>query len=127
CSQDAARDPQGVDRSRGRLYRLRYGNTPRAPQFDLNAESDQQLIARLTSGNIYFRESAQRILTERLSAPGGDRSLQAALQDQVRNTEVPRPARMHALWALVGGTVLDPIFHEALLADSDPGIRAWGV
>ena len=30
CSQDAARDPAGVDRLKGRLYRLRYGDTPRA-------------------------------------------------------------------------------------------------
>src|SRR6187551_3745839 len=70
CSQDAARDPEGVDRLKGRLYRLRYQKTPRAPRFDLASESDDQLIARLGSGNIYFRETAQRILTERLSEVG---------------------------------------------------------
>jgi putative heme-binding domain-containing protein len=70
CSQDAARDPDGVDRLKGRLYRLRYQNTPRAPKMDLAAETDDQLIARLASGNIYFRETAQRILTERLSEVG---------------------------------------------------------
>src|SRR5437016_4567539 len=68
CSQDAARDPAGVDRLKGRLYRLRYENTPRAPKMDLENESDAQLIARLASGNIYFRETAQRILTERLGS-----------------------------------------------------------
>ncbi len=70
CSQDAARDPEGVDRLKGRLYRLRYQNTPRAPAMDLARESDDQLIARLAGGNIYFRETAQRILTERLSEAG---------------------------------------------------------
>ncbi len=68
CSQDAARDPEGVDRLKGRLYRLRYKDTPRAPKVDLANESDDQLIARLASGNIYFRETAQRILTERLGS-----------------------------------------------------------
>src|SRR5437867_8237234 len=68
CSQDAARDPDGVDRLKGRLYRLRYGDRPRAPKFDLVTETDDQLIARLASENIFFRESAQRILMERLSA-----------------------------------------------------------
>src|SRR5213594_736311 len=68
CSQDAARDPEGVDRLKGRLYRLRYKNTPRTPKIDLASESDDQLIARLASGNIYFRETAQRILTERLGS-----------------------------------------------------------
>ena len=68
CSQDAARDPAGVDRLQGRLYRVRYRNTPRAPRYDLAAESDEQLIRRLHSPNIYFRESAQRLLTERNTA-----------------------------------------------------------
>ena len=27
--------PEGVDRLKGRLYRLRYKNTPRAPKIDL--------------------------------------------------------------------------------------------
>ncbi len=30
CYQDANRDPAGVDRLNGRLYRVRYGDTPRA-------------------------------------------------------------------------------------------------
>ncbi|MCI0536120.1 MAG: PmoA family protein [Verrucomicrobiales bacterium] len=68
CSQDAARDPEGVDRLKGRLYRLRYKDTPRAPKIDLAGETDDQLVARLATGNIYFRESAQRILTERLGS-----------------------------------------------------------
>jgi putative heme-binding domain-containing protein len=81
CSQDAARDPEGVDRLKGRLYRLRYQDTPRAPKFDLLAESDDQLIQRLGSGNIYFRESAQRILTERLV--GSARTLRRKLENFV--------------------------------------------
>jgi putative heme-binding domain-containing protein len=68
CSQDAARDPEGVDRLKGRLYRLRCKNTPRAPKLDLASETDDQLIERLGSENLYFRETAQRILTERLES-----------------------------------------------------------
>jgi len=55
CSQDAARDPDGVDRLKGRLYRLSYGDTRRGPKFNLAAESDDQLILKLGSGNIFFR------------------------------------------------------------------------
>ena len=77
CSQDAARDPQGVDRLKGRLYRLQlWRHATRTAKIDLATESDDQLIARLASGNIFFRESAQRILTERLSGA------QALLRDQ---------------------------------------------
>jgi putative heme-binding domain-containing protein len=150
CSQDAARDPQGVDRLKGRLYRLRYKNTSRATKIDLASESDDQLIARLGSGNIYFRETAQRILTERLASQS--RGLRGNLEklvlsrvaaDDVRRlssksgddqslvtsaaTTTQRQARLHALWTLIGSGTLDPAFHLKVVAHSDPAYRAWGV
>jgi putative heme-binding domain-containing protein len=147
CSQDAARDPDGVDRLKGRLYRLRYKETPRAPKFDLLAESDDQLIQRLTSGNIYFRESAQRILTERLVGPA--RGLRRRLENFILSSATAasvrrltprsetnqssaasnfhRKAQLHALWALIGRGSLEPSFHLKILTHSDPTFRAWGV
>ena len=141
CSQDAARDPQGVDRLKGRLYRLRYGDAPRAPKIDLATESDDQLIARLASGNIFFRESAQRILTERLvrrcrptcSAHGAMTLAQMHAKQLRRKLENPRhqranrKARLHALWVLIGSGSLEPSFHERLLAHDDATFRAWAV
>src|SRR5262249_39658346 len=127
CSQDAARDPEGVDRLKGRLYRLRYQNSPRAPKIDLARESNDQLIARLASGNIYFRESAQRILTERQdSAP---RELRPKLEKVVLAPPPPsgRKTQLHALWALIGGGPLEPAFHQKILTHADPAFRAWGV
>jgi glucose/arabinose dehydrogenase len=49
CYQDAGRDPEGIDRLKGRLYRVRYQNTPRARPFDLARESDSALTERLAS------------------------------------------------------------------------------
>jgi putative membrane-bound dehydrogenase-like protein len=128
CSQDAARDPDGVDRARGRIYRLRYGDSPRAATFNLGAESDAQLLTRLAGPNGYFRETAQRLLTERLSSDGDHAALRESLERLVF-ADAPRAARMHALWSLIGGSGggLDPAFHERLLAHDDPGFRAWGV
>ena len=151
CSQDAARDPEGVDRLKGRLYRLRYQNTPRAPKINLATESDDQLIARLASGNIYFRETAQRILTERLGntvTPAPE--LRAKLEEIVLSpvaadvrrltskseihqslvtsaATIERKARLHALWALIGSGALEPAFHLKVLANSEAAYRAWGV
>jgi len=65
CYQDANADPAGVDRSRGRLYRLSYHNTPLAPAFNLNDKTDDELIALLGDPNIYYRETAQRLLGQR--------------------------------------------------------------
>ena len=140
CSQDAIRDPDGVDRLRGRLYRLRYGDSPRAVPLDLAAESDQQLVARLSSNNLYFRETTQRLLTERLAKVGGQATasgaapaiapandLRVALEKLVLDDAAPRKARLHALWTLIGGDALLPPLHKKLLAHSDPTFRAWAV
>ncbi len=125
CSQDAARDPEGVDRAKGRLYRIRYKDTPRAPKFDLAKETDEQLVRRLASDNIFFREAAQRNLNERLHA--GSASLQHALEKVVLDSAASRMTRRHALWSLFGGHRLDPAFLEKVLDASDPALRAWGV
>ena len=131
CSQDAARDPEGVDRLKGRLYRLRYQNTSRAPKTDLATESDNQLIARLASENIYYRETAQRILTERLG--NESRELRAKLEKLAMDAAAPaatsigRKSSLQALWALIGSGSLEPAFHLRLLTHSDPTFRAWGV
>jgi putative membrane-bound dehydrogenase-like protein len=121
CYQDARRDPAGIDRGRGRLYRVRYKDSARAAPFDLTTEPDDQLIARLRSSNIYFRDIAQRLLAERNTA-----SARPKLQALAFDASAPRPARMHALWALVSAGPLDDTFHMQLLAGDDAGFRAWG-
>jgi putative heme-binding domain-containing protein len=122
CYQDANFDPAGIDRLKGRLYRIRYQDTPRAPKFDVGSESAPQLIERLHSGNVYYRDVAQRVLSER-----NDPQARAELEKLVLNASTPRKARMHGLWALIGTDSLTPRFHLALLNDADPGFRAWGV
>src|SRR5438132_1676640 len=121
CYQDANRDAPGVDRLRGRLYRVRYRNTPRAPRFDLAAEDDDQLVHRLASPNIYFREAAERILTER-----NTRSIRSKLGRLVFDDSASRTARLHALWALISGGSLDADFHVRVLSHPDPAYRAAG-
>ncbi len=122
CYQDANRDPNGIDRLKGRLYRVRYKETPRAPKFDLAAESDDQLIGRLSGPNIYDRETAQRLLRER-DHPDARRKLQSLILDEKAN----RKGRLQALWTLIGTGRLEPGLHERLLDDPDPTVRAWAV
>src|SRR5688572_23674630 len=118
CSQDAARDPGGVDRLKGRLYRLSYGQPRRMDNMDLSAERDEQLVSRLASPNVFFRESAQRILTERMTQPADDSRprtapgelsrLQRTLRALVLDDATARQQRLHALWSLIGSGPLEP-------------------
>lgn len=121
CYQDANRDPAGIDRLKGRLYRVRYKNTPRAAGFDLSKETDVQLIEQLNAGSDFVRHTAQRLLTERAS-----QQLQAVLEETALDESLPRRQRLHAMWALIGSGYQDLSFHLSLLRDKDPIFRAWG-
>jgi putative heme-binding domain-containing protein len=151
CYQDAGRDPKGIDRRRGRLYRVVYKDYRAAGKFDMGKESDDKLIERLYRPNIYYRDIAQRLLCERLAYQDlaalkkmaqkimreNPRVMQVMIQtdSQVRpklekvilNTKERRTARMHALWALVGARALERWFFAKLLAHPDASYRAWGV
>ncbi|HKD37304.1 MAG TPA: PVC-type heme-binding CxxCH protein, partial [Pirellulales bacterium] len=97
CYQDAQRDAAGIDRLRGRLYRISYKGTPHAGKIDLGHETDAELVERLKSPNIYYRETAQRLLAERNSPEA-----RPLLEKLVLDSTAPHKARMYALWALVG-------------------------
>lgn len=122
CYQDANADPKGIDRLHGRLYRIRYKDTPRAKSFDLAKESNAQLIERLGSPNVFFRDHAQRILCER-----DDPRNVETLEELVLDDKKPRKQRLHALWSLIGTGSLSIAFHDSLLKHEDPTFRAWGV
>ncbi|MDB5352586.1 MAG: putative rane-bound dehydrogenase [Planctomycetota bacterium] len=121
CYQDANRDPAGIDRLKGRLYRVRYKDTPRRANFDLSKNSDEQLIALLGSANVYDRDIAQRLLSER------GKPVQEKLVAVATDGGKPRNQRLHAMWAMMGAGPIDLIPHRALLADADPTIRAFAV
>ncbi|MBW3539034.1 MAG: c-type cytochrome [Planctomycetes bacterium] len=130
CYQDARRDPEGIDRLKGRLYRVRYEDSPRAPRLDLAKETDEQLIARLGSPNVYFRETAQRLLAERanpLVLPRLDEIIfDVRGHEQRANQQLPLAQRMHALWTRTSIAPPDDDFLRNLAhAYDEPVYRAW--
>ncbi|MCA9198462.1 MAG: dehydrogenase, partial [Planctomycetales bacterium] len=122
CYQDANRDPEGIDRGKGRLYRVRYQQTPRAQPFNLAIESDSQLVKRLFDNNIFYREQAQRLLAERRSD-----AIVQLLERTVLDDQLPKKGRMHALWALVSTGKMSDACCLQLLQHSDSDFRAWAV
>ena len=126
CYQDANADPKGVDRAKGRLYRVRYQETPRAPKFDLAQETDNQLIERLASPNIFYREQAQRLLAERLRSDPKN-ATQETLQAITLDPNKSREMRLHALWVQVSASSLNDSFQSDLAKADDSVFRAWAV
>jgi putative membrane-bound dehydrogenase-like protein len=134
CYQDARRDPAGIDRLRGRLYRVRHKDSPGVGIVDLAKESTEKLIDRLGSPNIYFRDMSQRLLVERIldgnaANPKAESAVRAAeqLKDVIFDGAASRTKRLHALWTVVGSGGLDGPVHQKLLEHKDATFRAWAV
>ena len=146
CYQDANRDPKGIDRLNGRLYRVRYKDTPHAQPFDLAKLKDAELIELLSKNNDYMRSTAQRLLTERLAEqkpiarfnqpqaidpltkPAAELpELLLKLQQLALDEKAPRKARMHALFAALSLKNHDDAFLLKLLGHAEPTLRAWAV
>ncbi|MDP1798775.1 MAG: c-type cytochrome [Planctomycetaceae bacterium] len=127
CYQDANRDPKGIDRLKGRLYRVRYKDTPRTPSsLDLAKETDDQLIEKLGDPNVWARETAQRLLQERNSGETASRLLNRLIASNESTT-----ATRHQMFALAGhdldrfGLLYHPLMPVARHAD--PFLRAWAI
>jgi putative membrane-bound dehydrogenase-like protein len=122
CYQDAGRDPQGVDRTRGRIYRISYGDAPPVPAFDLQSQSTEQLLKLLGHRNVWWRRQAQRVLNEKFNS-----SMVPELQHMALDDADSSPARMHALWLLVSQHAMEDDFHLKVLSSADASTRNWGI
>ncbi|HWL09719.1 MAG TPA: PVC-type heme-binding CxxCH protein [Planctomicrobium sp.] len=123
CYQDANADPAGIDRSKGRLYRVRYRDTPHSQPFDLNKKGNQELTELLLKGrNEYERETAQRLLVERLGA-NHDLSTVTYLNKVVQDRSLSVSSRLRATWVLGSAGRFE---QESLVTD-DPTLFRWTV
>lgn len=122
CYQDANADPEGIERERGRLYRIRYKETPHARPSDLGQKTDDELIALLAGPNEYVRSTARRLLGER-----GNPATANQLFELAMNAKAPAGSRLQLLSARI--SIAPQTSDEILKMLSDPSaaVRAWGV
>lgn len=136
CYQNAQADPEGVDRSYGRIWRIVYtGENPGAKvpsrpdtAMDLEKLPMGQLVDLLANRNEWQRRMAQRILAEKLAtnntiAASGIAGRLAKLATGGNTREL----RLAALWTLHNAGLLgSPVLNDPL-ASSDPAVRAWAI
>ncbi len=107
---------QGEDR--GRIYRIvPETSLPLPAKIRLDQASDEELVLRLASSNIWWRRTAQRLLIDRQSA----RAVEPLTK--LFDTSPSAVARLHALWTLDGLHKLEPALIEKALADPEAGVR----
>jgi putative membrane-bound dehydrogenase-like protein len=103
---------------RGRIYRI----VPEAglalsANIHAGQASDEELVAKLSSPNIWWRRTAQRLLVDRQSG--------ASVGPLVKFVETSQSAvaRLHALWTLAGLHRLGRELIAKALDDPDSGVR----
>jgi putative membrane-bound dehydrogenase-like protein len=111
------------DKVHGRIYRIVYKGAKPTPPPHLDRASPQELVAALGHDNLWWRQTAQRLLVERDKA-----DVLPLLAARVRDKE-NGPAALHALWTMQGlGAFATPKPEEldvlrAGLAHPDTGAR----
>jgi putative heme-binding domain-containing protein len=113
------RNHQGqIDKSNGRIYRLKAKGAKPMPPFDLAKLTTVQLVGLLGNTNKWFRQEALRLIGDRK-----DSSVVPMLREMVR-TNTGQLA-LESLWALnLSGGLSEPVALQAL-DHADPFVRLW--
>jgi putative membrane-bound dehydrogenase-like protein len=136
CYQNAKANPEGVDRDRGRIWRVVYtgkddpalvkaaAGSRESADLNLAALPATELAGLMRHPNNWTRRIARRLLTERKDAAAGP------LLRELVTTPGPLPPRLESLWALHGALPeTDPEAWAALLtaaaSDAEPALRIW--
>lgn len=122
CYQNAKANPEGVDRARGRIWRVvTTGSGPETREkrdLDLKKLSTGELVKLLEHTNSWMRRNARRVLAERQD--GSSKALLVAL---TKSKDASR--RFEALCTLHESGQLDAPVLDAHVADANAGIRSW--
>jgi mono/diheme cytochrome c family protein/glucose/arabinose dehydrogenase len=112
----------------GRIYRVVHDTTRRDVAPPPGAASAAGLVDTLTHPNGWRRDTAQRLLVERVGRLRDDErtAVVASLDAMARNAPDWR-ARLHALWTLDGLDRIQPSAIEAALEDPARDVRAAAI
>ena len=103
------------DRQHGRIYRVIWDGAPKSKIKSLAKAKTKQLIAALDSDNLFWRQTAQRLLVE-----GSHKNAIPTL----RNRALRQGAgAIHALWTLEGLGALDAETKRTTLISTDPAVK----
>ncbi len=118
---DHASHHQGrVDKTTGRIYRLRGKQAAPLAPFDLGRLTDAELVDVLRHRNKWFRQTALRLIGDRKSA-----SLIPLLKKNLR--EETGQLALESLWALHLSGGFDESIALELLGHANPSVRSWAI
>jgi hypothetical protein len=123
-------DHDGTLRSSGRIYKVAYGKSKASPAFDLQKNSDAELVALLSHANEWQRRHAQRILHERAASGTLLEGTPSSIRELWKQ-ETDVPQKLRYLWAgyIVADALGKPTAKQLgqLLKDDSEHVRWWAV
>jgi len=128
CYQNAKANPEGVDRERGRIWRVLHTGTEKnkpAParesrEMDLSKSSKSELLKLFEHSNNWMRRMARRQLVEHPELDARDSLVELA------KGNLAVPVRLDAIWALSAISNQDYRAIEWLAKNnSDPALKTW--
>ncbi|MEX0936516.1 MAG: PVC-type heme-binding CxxCH protein [Pirellulales bacterium] len=119
------RDPNGHDRSNGRIYKITYGQSEPV-DVDLKKLADGELVELVLHQNDWYVRHSRRILQERAARGELDDSARGRLAE-LATTHADETRRLRAAWALhVTGGLSNELLSK-LLADANAYVRGWAI
>ena len=110
-----------IDRTNGRIYRLKPKDLPKAKSFDYGKLKSSELQAQLNHAGKWHRQTAQRLIADR-----HDERTQGSLLEQTMKAGGQKALEL--LWALhAAGGGTDNDVAGTLLGHQDQFVRAWTV
>lgn len=107
-----------IDKSNGRIYRLKKKSAAPLAPFNWSKASADELIALLNNSNRWTRQTALRLIADRHNKTLGSKAAQLC-QSSTGQTA------LEALWASHLSGVLDDALASQLLEHSEPQVRLW--
>lgn len=125
CYQNAKANPEGVDRERGRIWRVVVSDEKSKPtrdrtDLDLKKLDTPELVKTLEHPNNWMRRMARRMLVER-----EDASLAESLAESATKDSKAIAHRLEAVWTLAGRMTPTSRLVEAMTKSSEPSLRLW--
>ncbi len=114
-----------IHRENGRIYKITYGATRRAP-LNLARLSDAELVRLQLEKDDWLVSQARRLLQERAAAGKIDSTTRPALLGLLHG-ERGLPRQLHALWALHVTGGIDETLTIELLSSSQETLRGWTI
>jgi mono/diheme cytochrome c family protein/glucose/arabinose dehydrogenase len=111
----------------GRIYRVVHESTRRDTARPLNTASPAALVAAMSHPNGWWRDTAQRLIVERLGASSAAANAVAPALVALAERAPDWRTRLHALWALDGIDALSAPLVSHALEDPSPDVRAAAI